>query len=78
MDVIPYLFQAVQALGSAIYKALDYGLSPSEEPHLAPDLEEVIDFMTNPEEDDEGIDQCIFQDIIDVGPLLNFQMHKYC
>ena len=63
-------FQAVQALGTAIYKALDYGLSSSEEPHLAPDLEEVIDFMTNPEEDDEGIDQCIFQDIIDVSLLV--------
>ena len=66
-----YLFQAIQALGSAIYKALDFGLSATEEPHLSPDLEEVIDFMTNPEEDDEGIDQCIFQDIIDVSFWVN-------
>ena len=65
------LLQAIQALGSAIYKALDYGLSTTEEPHLASDLEEMIEFMTNPEEeDDEGIDQCIFQDIIDVSEIL--------
>ena len=70
ITVVIFLFQAIQALGSAIYKALDYGLSATEEPHLGPDLEEVIDYMTNPDEDDEGIDQCIFQDIIDVSILL--------
>ena len=41
------MFQAIQALGSAIYKALDYGLSPTEEPHLGPDLDEVIDYYDN-------------------------------
>ena len=45
MIITGSLFQAIQALGSAIYKALDYGLSSTEEPHLGPDLEEVIDYM---------------------------------
>ena len=47
MIVTGSLFQAIQALGSAKYKALDYayGLSSTEEPHLGPDLEEVIDYM---------------------------------
>ena len=45
MIITGSLFQAIQDLGSAIYKALDYGLSSTEEPHLGPDLEEVIDPM---------------------------------
>jgi spire-like protein len=53
------MFQVRQALGTAIYKALDYGLSESEEPHLSPELEELIEFLTDhplPTDDDEGID----------------------
>ena len=49
--------QAIQALGTAIYKALDFGLSQNEEPHLSPDLETLIELMTDqPADDDEGID----------------------
>ncbi|XP_052816730.1 uncharacterized protein LOC128243175 isoform X2 [Mya arenaria] len=48
---------ATQALGTAIYKALDYGLSEHEEPHLSPDLEALIDLLiAQPADDDEGID----------------------
>ncbi|KAL4234388.1 actin binding [Mactra antiquata] len=46
-----------QALGTAIYKALDYGLSESEEPHLSSELELLIESLTDqPTDDDEGID----------------------
>lgn len=52
-----FLFQVIQALGTAIYKALDFGLSESEEPHLSPELERIIEFLTDqPADDDEGID----------------------
>ena len=51
------LSQVIQALGTAIYKALDFGLSESEEPHLSSELEDLIDFLTDkPADDDEGID----------------------
>ncbi|XP_052269453.1 uncharacterized protein LOC127870919 isoform X2 [Dreissena polymorpha] len=47
----------VQALGTAIYKALNFGLSDNEEPDLSPDLEVLIEFLTDhPTDDDEGID----------------------
>lgn len=50
-------FQVIQALGTAIYKALDFGLSESEEPHLSSELEELIELLTDqPPDDDEGID----------------------
>ncbi|KAL3859092.1 hypothetical protein ACJMK2_009325 [Sinanodonta woodiana] len=46
---------AVEALGSAIYQALDYGLSETEEPNLSHDLEELIELMVHNSDDDEGI-----------------------
>ncbi|KAK3604369.1 hypothetical protein CHS0354_029355 [Potamilus streckersoni] len=46
---------AVEALGSAIYQALDYGLSETEEPILSHDLEELIELMVHNSDDDEGI-----------------------
>ena len=56
----PVLFcrpQVIQALGTAIYKALDFGLSEHEEPHLSPSLESLIEFLTADRADvDEGID----------------------
>lgn len=81
---VNFISQVIQALGTAIYKALDFGLSESEEPHLSPDLECLIESLTDPDQpadDDEGIDierysddqdgqgkeQSVFQDIIDVS-----------
>ena len=58
-------------------------MSENEEPHLGPDLESLIELMTDqPADDDEGIDverdsddsqgkdQSIFQDVIDVSKAL--------
>ena len=75
--------QVRQALGTAIYKALDYGLSESEEPHLSPELEELIEVLTDnplPTDDDEGIDiereHTEFQYIIDVSIIVNLYPYQ--
>lgn len=44
---------AVQGLGLVIYQALDYGMGASEERHLSHELENLVEFMTNPDGDDE-------------------------
>nr|XP_015101755.1 protein spire homolog 2 isoform X2 [Vicugna pacos] len=47
--------QVVQSLGFAIYRALDWGLDEQEERELNPQLERLIDLMTNSDcEDDDG------------------------
>lgn len=60
-----FLFQVIQAIGVTVYQALDYGLIETEERHLSPDLESLIEYMTNPDykkdnelqnADDEGIE----------------------
>ncbi|GFN95304.1 protein spire homolog 2 [Plakobranchus ocellatus] len=43
----PATGQAVQALGTAIFEALDYGIDQSEERQLSPELESIIVTMTN-------------------------------
>ncbi|CAG5128873.1 unnamed protein product, partial [Candidula unifasciata] len=59
---------AVQALGTAIFEALDYGIDPSEERQLSQELETLIVTMTNADSsleydpdaqnaDDEGIEK---------------------
>ena len=76
------IFQAVQALGTAIFEALDYGIDQSEERQLSPELEAIIVTMTScvgddPEAasngDDEGIEKdqdvdtrCTVSDVIKV------------
>ncbi|XP_049959939.1 protein spire isoform X1 [Schistocerca serialis cubense] len=56
--------QVVFHLGLIIYRALDFGLNEREERHLSPDLEALIDMMTESaqerqqqETDDEGIER---------------------
>ncbi|XP_004473486.1 protein spire homolog 2 isoform X1 [Dasypus novemcinctus] len=50
--------QMVQALGFAIYRALDWGLDESEERELSPQLEQLIDLMANSDcEDGAGADE---------------------
>lgn len=44
----------VQSLGFAIYRALDWGLDESEERELSPQLERLIDLMTNSDCEDGG------------------------
>ncbi|XP_019391608.1 PREDICTED: protein spire homolog 2 [Crocodylus porosus] len=44
----------VQSLGFAIYRALDWGLDESEERELSPQLEQLIDLMTNSDSEDSG------------------------
>jgi len=39
--------QLVSCLGFVIFDALDFGLSDEEERHLSPDLERLIDMMTD-------------------------------
>lgn len=46
--------QMVQSLGFAIYRALDWGLDESEERELSPQLEQLIDLMTNSDSEDSG------------------------
>uniref|UniRef100_A0A8C8VK28 Spire type actin nucleation factor 2 n=1 Tax=Pelusios castaneus TaxID=367368 RepID=A0A8C8VK28_9SAUR len=43
--------QMVQSLGFTIYRALDWGLDESEERELSPQLEQLIDLMTNSDSD---------------------------
>lgn len=47
-------YQLVSSLGLVIFKALDYGLSESEERSLSNQLERLIDIMTSADQDDEG------------------------
>lgn len=49
--------QLVQSLGVAIYRALDWGLSDSEERELSPQLERLIELMVARESDDSA--ECI-------------------
>uniref|UniRef100_A0A1W7R9I6 Protein spire homolog 1 n=1 Tax=Hadrurus spadix TaxID=141984 RepID=A0A1W7R9I6_9SCOR len=49
-------YQLVSSLGVAIFKALDYGLSETEERSLSTHLETLIDLMTSSEQDDGGDD----------------------
>ncbi|OWF34786.1 protein spire homolog 1-like isoform X2 [Mizuhopecten yessoensis] len=44
---------AVQGLGLVIYQALDYGMGAAEERHLSLELESLVEFMTNPDGDEE-------------------------
>ncbi|KAK7801784.1 hypothetical protein U0070_027505 [Myodes glareolus] len=44
----------VQSLGFAIYRALDWGLDESEERELSPQLERLIDLMTNSDCEDSS------------------------
>lgn len=46
--------QMVQSLGFAIYRALDWGLDENEERELSPQLEQLIDLMTNSDSEDSG------------------------
>uniref|UniRef100_A0A8C3BQ44 Spire type actin nucleation factor 2 n=1 Tax=Cairina moschata TaxID=8855 RepID=A0A8C3BQ44_CAIMO len=47
-------WQMVQSLGFAIYRALDWGLDENEERELSPQLEQLIDLMTNSDSEDSG------------------------
>lgn len=60
--------QAVQALGTSIFEALDYGIDPTEERQLSHELESLITTMTSADNsmdddhelqnaDDEGIEK---------------------
>lgn len=40
-------------MGLVIYQALDYGMGDAEERHLSLELENLVEFMTNPDGDDE-------------------------
>uniref|UniRef100_A0A8C5S9C6 Spire type actin nucleation factor 2 n=1 Tax=Laticauda laticaudata TaxID=8630 RepID=A0A8C5S9C6_LATLA len=54
---LPLLFpplQMVQSLGFVIYRALDWGLEENEERELSPELERLIDLMTNGDSEDGG------------------------
>lgn len=44
----------VQSLGFAIYRALDWGLEENEEHELSPELERLIDLMTNGDSEGNG------------------------
>uniref|UniRef100_A0A8C6XQG7 Spire type actin nucleation factor 2 n=1 Tax=Naja naja TaxID=35670 RepID=A0A8C6XQG7_NAJNA len=44
----------VQSLGFVIYRALDWGLEENEERELSPELERLIDLMTNGDSEDGG------------------------
>ncbi|XP_026540665.1 protein spire homolog 2 isoform X3 [Notechis scutatus] len=44
----------VQSLGFVIYRALDWGLEENEERELSPELERLIDLMTNRDSEDGG------------------------
>ncbi|KAG8140036.1 hypothetical protein E2320_002771 [Naja naja] len=44
----------VQSLGFIIYRALDWGLEENEERELSPELEWLIDLMTNGDSEDGG------------------------
>ncbi|XP_026575526.1 protein spire homolog 2 isoform X2 [Pseudonaja textilis] len=46
--------QMVQSLGFVIYRALDWGLEENEERELSPELERLIDLMTNGDSEDGG------------------------
>ncbi|XP_034282549.1 protein spire homolog 2 isoform X1 [Pantherophis guttatus] len=46
--------QMVQSLGFVIYRALDWGLEENEERELSPELERLIDLMTNGDSEDSG------------------------
>ncbi|KAM6430085.1 protein spire homolog 2 isoform 3-T3 [Liasis olivaceus] len=46
--------QMVQSLGFVIYRALDWGLEENEERELTPELERLIDLMTNSDSEDSG------------------------
>ncbi|XP_060247795.1 protein spire homolog 2 isoform X2 [Meriones unguiculatus] len=46
--------QMVQSLGFAVYRALDWGLDESEERELSPQLERLIDLMTNSDCEDSS------------------------
>ncbi|CAL1530263.1 unnamed protein product [Lymnaea stagnalis] len=73
---------AVQALGTSIFEALDYGIDPSEERQLSHELESLIVTMTSADTsleyesqnaDDEGIEKdadvehrCTVQDVLQI------------
>ncbi|XP_058125092.1 protein spire [Anopheles ziemanni] len=44
-------------LGVVVFKALDFNLSSTEDCHISHELEELIDFMTSEDNDDEGIER---------------------
>ncbi|XP_049286991.1 protein spire-like isoform X2 [Anopheles funestus] len=44
-------------LGIVVYRALDYNLPTSEDCQISHELEELIDFMTSEDNDDEGIER---------------------
>ncbi|XP_070617852.1 protein spire homolog 2 isoform X2 [Erythrolamprus reginae] len=46
--------QMVQSLGFVIYRALDWGLEENEERELSPELERLIDLMTNGDSEEDG------------------------
>lgn len=46
--------QLVRCIGVLIYQALDFGLGESEEHALSPDLEQLIDSMTDGLREDDG------------------------
>ncbi|XP_059163551.1 protein spire homolog 1-like [Physella acuta] len=71
---------AVQALGTSIFEALDYGIDPADERQLSHELESLIATMTNADTslesqnaDDEGIEKdadldhrCSIQDVLQI------------
>lgn len=76
-----FLFQAVQALGLAIYHAMDYGMGETEERQLSPDLEDLIGHMTEEDEDDDSTcadDEGIEKDAEDEEDRHRQGKHGYC
>uniref|UniRef100_A0A182MEL7 KIND domain-containing protein n=1 Tax=Anopheles culicifacies TaxID=139723 RepID=A0A182MEL7_9DIPT len=49
--------QILLKLGIVVYRALDYNLPTSEDCQISHELEELIDFMTSEDNDDEGIER---------------------
>ena len=54
---------AVDGIGEAIYNALDYSLSEDQQRTLSPDLEELIDKMISADEEEEGDDEGIGDEV---------------
>ncbi|XP_071091664.1 protein spire homolog 1-like isoform X7 [Haliotis cracherodii] len=72
---------AVQALGLAIYHAMDYGMGETEERQLSPDLEDLIGHMTEEDEDDDSTcadDEGIEKDAEDEEDRHRQGKHGYC
>ncbi|XP_046359819.2 protein spire homolog 1-like isoform X3 [Haliotis rufescens] len=72
---------AVQALGLAIYHAMDYGMGETEERQLSPDLEDLIGHMTEEDDDDDSTcadDEGIEKDAEDEEDRHRQGKHGYC